>query len=445
MYLHKKKYLPAFMAYFFSLFFFGIVLLSNSIGLVLAPLLFLFDFFTNRKIKWFVFLEKIPYFFLAVISFVMIMKTRGAVGEEVLLTSVTYSFFERIFVSSYSFIFHLYKIIIPSDLSVFYPLIDKSQGSLPSYLYFFPVFILIYIFVAFYSLKYNKIIFFGLVFYAVNILPVTRLIPVQSDYLMADRYTYISHFGLSYIIGWFLNLVVEKKLNLKLFLRNSILFLFGTITTIFCYLSWVRGQVWDNDITLWSDVLKKYPKVIPAYNNRGLAYMVQEKHDLALKDFSKVIEINPNNLKTLNNRAVLYNQMGEYQKSMDDFNLILKYNPYYHEAYFNRGRFYGKSNLYADALKDLDKAIQIKTDYVDAYVNRGIVHSMMGDFQKSMDDFNKAIELKPDNGDAYYNRAITYFNLKNYKNAYQDAIMADKFGMKPETNFMNEIIKNLKK
>jgi tetratricopeptide (TPR) repeat protein len=74
----------------------------------------------------------------------------------------------------------------------------------------------------------------------------------------------------------------------------------------------------DQAIESYSKAIKIDPKLVKAYNNRGIAYVWQRKYDLALADFNKAIELDPKNGKAYNNRAIVYSYQGETIKARQD-------------------------------------------------------------------------------------------------------------------------------
>jgi tetratricopeptide (TPR) repeat protein len=74
----------------------------------------------------------------------------------------------------------------------------------------------------------------------------------------------------------------------------------------------------DKAIDNYSKAIKINPKLVKAYNNRGIAYIGQKKYDLAIADFSKAIELDPQNGKAYNNRAIVYSYQGENNKALQD-------------------------------------------------------------------------------------------------------------------------------
>ena len=73
--------------------------------------------------------------------------------------------------------------------------------------------------------------------------------------------------------------------------------------------------MWANSISLFNDVIEKYPRAYIAYNNRGSAkYDLGDKQG-AIEDYNKAIEINPQNAEAFNNRGIAKDELGDYTGS----------------------------------------------------------------------------------------------------------------------------------
>ena len=64
-----------------------------------------------------------------------------------------------------------------------------------------------------------------------------------------------------------------------------------------------------------------------AYFMRGLAYSYKDFYDVAVKDFSKAIELDPTNSGYYYNRANTYKYMNEFQKAILDYQKAKELNP----------------------------------------------------------------------------------------------------------------------
>ena len=74
----------------------------------------------------------------------------------------------------------------------------------------------------------------------------------------------------------------------------------------------------DHAIYNYTEAIKRNPKFVKAYNNRGIAYVGKQQYDLAIADFNKAIKLDPQNGKVYNNRAVAYWYKGEVARARQD-------------------------------------------------------------------------------------------------------------------------------
>lgn len=81
-----------------------------------------------------------------------------------------------------------------------------------------------------------------------------------------------------------------------------------------------ENKKYDQAIASYDEAIKLNPKLIKAFNSRGIAYMVKGQFDQAIADFSRAIELDPNYGKAYNNRAVAFWSKGEVAKAQEDIN-----------------------------------------------------------------------------------------------------------------------------
>jgi len=74
----------------------------------------------------------------------------------------------------------------------------------------------------------------------------------------------------------------------------------------------------DQAIYNYTEAIKRNPKFVKAYNNRGIAYVGRQQYDLAIADFNKAIKLDPNNGTIYNNRAAAYWYKGEVARARQD-------------------------------------------------------------------------------------------------------------------------------
>ena len=163
-----------------------------------------------------------------------------------------------------------------------------------------------------------------------------------------------------------------------------------------------------------------YPRDHIFYNNRGIDYGEKGEHDLAIKDFTKAIELNPDYAFAYNNRGAVYRDKGEHDQAIEDCSKAIQLQPNYAEPYNNRGAAYGNKGDYDLAIKDYNIAIKLQPDFVQAYYNRGLAYHEKREFDRAIKDYSKATKLNPKLFHPYYNRGNVYLQKGNFDRAIED-------------------------
>lgn len=207
--------------------------------------------------------------------------------------------------------------------------------------------------------------------------------------------------------------------------------------------TFVRNDVWTDEVKLWDDVVAKSPDKPIGYNNRGMAFAKRGDYELALKDLDETIsrfpksstemakwenaDMNPGNMsKTylgrgdvhivlgntdlaredyrtarrltsmpvdVDDRLVLadrYAKRGAHKHAIEEYNRILEWEPEHIEAMNDRANAYSYLGRYQEAINDLTKVIALDPNYVLAYHNRGIALAWVGKRDRAVRDFEHA-------------------------------------------------------
>ncbi len=432
------------------LFLFLLSLLSKAQAVVLPVVFFAVDFLIKRKFSKKMILEKIPFFLLAVAFGLIAIQVQGKAGA--MQTFQYFPFYERMLFSCYALMTYLHKLILPLDLSCFYPYPETDDKINTVWVYLSPAVLLALALIVWKYFRDSKVVVFGIAFFLITIVLVLQLLPI-GDALYADRYTYIPSIGLFFIAAHYLVPVLKKKITGVLV---------GACLLGYSYLSFERTKDWHDSIALYTDAIDNGYKAAILYNNRGAVLADSGKNEEALKDFvnlvslkprypngwrhkgllhvrlkqneeaihsfSEAIKYYPDDFTNYLSRGTVYVQKNDFENALKDFTKIIELQPSSGEGYYARSEAYGKSNRLPEALADINKAIEFAPDNGQAYNNRGIINSMSGKYREAVDDFSRSLELKPDNVSAYSNRSLAWKSLGNYEAALKDALTAKEKG-----------------
>ena len=461
----KSNIVKRYIFYIFSWLLFILSCLSKSAATSLPIVLILIDYYKERKfkyadkfflkyseiqekfIKWIInffiwiinsiiwiinsAIYKAPFFIIAALCGLEAIRSQNASNAIQNLTPL-YTAFERIFIPCYSTVLYLFKLVIPIDLSAMYPYPNKIAGHLPSEYYYAAAIIPILITILILAKK-NKDIIFGIFFFFATILLVLQIIPVGGA-IAAERYTYIPYIGVFLIIGKGLLFLHE---NSSKFAKIIAQFIVVAMIITFSILTYQRIRIWEDGKKLFTNVIKNYPNLPMAYDNRGFfnytfgeeyyrekgfANPKQVAYDSAIADFSKCISIDSTYYQAYSNRGMLYYNIENhnYEQAVKDFTNALKYKKNNLESIINRANCYSSLNKFDLALIDYDNYIKLKTDNASAYLWRCIALYNLGKFDEAFTDIKKSIELDSKIDKAYYWRGILYSNKKDYTAAIND-------------------------
>lgn len=228
---------------------------------------------------------------------------------------------------------------------------------------------------AVFLLKRLKLAGFGILWIFVTLS--VESIVAQNDVLFEHR-LYLPMVGFSlFLIGtadWLARKTRKPWVVLALLLP---------LASLYAGLTFRRNFVWENELTLWEDVIQKSPNKARAYQNRGVVYQNQGKIEEALQDFNKALELKPAYDRALYNRGNIYLNQNDDVQALRDFNRALEISPAYDKALNNRGLIYLRRGQYAKALADFEKAMAIDPSLADPYTNAALCHFYLKQYGQS--------------------------------------------------------------
>ena len=418
--------------YLLALFMMLLSLLSKPAAVVLPIMLLLIDYLKFRLLATnieekentgivsrlmkdkSILMEKLPFFGLSMIwGYITINTTRSIAGGE------TFSLIERTLFAFYGLTNYLYKLIVPIDLSCFYPYPRLIDGHLPIIYYIAPVIIIAISYLIYRSVKFTRDVVFGSLFFFFSIALVLQFFPVGPN-IVTDRYTYVPYIGLFFIIGQVYMYVIDsanqKIAKFKNLLMIAMIGVLGTLG----YLSHERCKVWKNSETLWTDVIAKFPNTSEGYLNRGQYYTDTDQFDKALLDYAVTLQLNPRSTLAYINRGNVFGRRGIFDKALFNYSKALEISPNASKIYLNRGNVYGMKGLIDSSIVDYTKAIALERNYLDAYINRAISYSKLRDFDNAFADFNYALKINPRSFKTYTMRAYAYLDRGMYAECIAD-------------------------
>ena len=427
--------------YINSLILFVFGMLSKP-SVVVIPGFAFFIYLLYFKENFWHSLKKLVPFIIVIIPFVLLLRFVQPASYHTEVAPL----WSRFFIWMDTINFYILKTLIPYPLVVTYT--RTFQTLLPKFWFYlewmFPVML---VFFAAKLYKKNSIILISLLIFIVGFMPVSGLVSFnfQKWSNVADRYMYLSLFGIALLVGWLLTTYKNPKVWIP------------TICIILCFTilsGFVQIPVWKNSLSLWTHALIYGKPNTFAYNNRGAAYNKLQQYDKAIIDFNRALEINPRDASSYNNRGFAFSQSDHNEEALNDFDKALKFDPSYYEVYINRGNTLKRKGDVGSALEDYKKSLSLNScqpksyynigltyaendnpdsaivyynraiaqlpNYTAAYLNRGIAYAGMKQYDKALENYNLVLKIDPYDEMAYSNRGILFFDTGNFSQAIHD-------------------------
>ena len=386
-------------------------LLAKPMAVSQPFVLILIDYLSSGRFDKKTLPRKVPFFaVVAVFSILAFVAQKSAMPD---LHEI--STFQRLCVPFYGLFFYAAKTLVPLRLCSLYPLPPNLSAATTWVLFAAPLLVLGGASAVYYLRGSSRALVFGLLFYVVTLLPVLQIVPI-GDAIVSERYAYIPALGLYFPFAAWCRFLLEEKLRnrWKAILGLGISAAIGALACATYY----RCDVWKDSLSLWNDVLAKFPSAVP-YNYRGGAYILSGKYDRAIEDFNQAIGLDPRYVKAYDNRGFAYLAKRDYDRAIESHTEAIRINPMDALAYNNRGLAYKHKADYGRALADFENAIKLEPAPL-LYNNCGATRDALGEHERAIEDFNEALKLKPDYSPAYFNRGRSLWAMGRHEQALGD-------------------------
>ena len=242
-----------------------------------------------------------------------------------------------------------------------------------------------------FTVRLYRLIAYGILWFFIALSVESSIVPI-ADVIFEHR-TYLPSVGAFIAMTASLLAVSERLRRRRPWAGKAVIPLCAVIVLVLSGLTYARNMVWQDQIALWQDVLKKSPRNARAYNNLGVAYATLSRQDLAIEAFLNAISVNPKNSVFYTNLGIAYAEIRRYDLAVANYAKALALDPSDPKNYHGLGTSYNAMGRYDDALAAFNKFADLRPDDSDAYKNRAIVYANKRDITSSLSDFRKACSL----------------------------------------------------
>lgn len=270
---------------------------------------------------------------------------------------------------------------------------------------------------------------FGILWFFTTLLVESSVIPIR--HVIFEHRCYLPFFGFSLVAGFLFTEIIKDRYKLT----AAIL---GIVMTL-SVLTYKRNEIWADDITLWTDVIKKSPNVIRPYTHLATAYLNQKDFDSALNAYTRAIVLDPGQAESYNNRGNVYTVLNQHELALKDYLKALSIDPTLEKTYNNIGIIHNKRKDFKRALVYYNKALELNADNAGVYYNRANVYLQLNHLDKAFADYSQSIKLNPFQKKALYYRSQIYASEQKFADALADVEKAQTLGLKIDQEYINQL------
>ncbi len=389
--------------YVYSVLFFIVSVLCKPSAICFPLILVLVDYLLKQtqSIKTLI-LNKIPFITIALLFGFVTIYTRTE--DKFINQNHAYAIYEQIGYAGYAILQYVYKFLVPINLSVIYP---YPQNKLMSIVLGYIVILILVVLIYNLFKSSVKTIVFGIMFLVFNLILVLQFIPF-GEVLTADRYMYLPIIGISAVV---LSIVPLNSNYLKVVI-TSLFVIYGTLT-------FIRVDIWKNSISLYTDILKKYPHSYVALNSLGAEYMLAKNYDMSVRYLNAAINENRNYYKGYYNRGLLYAQNNQITKAINDFDKAIELKQY-QKAYIARANAYYTLRDFPKAISDAEYILKNDSSNFKAFFVLANCYDDLNQLEKALIYYNKAISKNTLNPLYYMRRAILFGKMQQFQKCLKD-------------------------
>ncbi len=373
-------------------------------------LLYEWYFFQDLRLGWLK--QNIKYFIgLFVVLIILVLIYLGKSPFDKILSSYAhrdFTMFERVLTQFRVVVFYISLLLFPhpSRLNLLHHVTISHSFLNPATTLLSLLVIFGLGFLAILIARKQRLISFFILWFFINLIIESSVIGLE---MVFEHRLYLPILGFILIVASMIFHLLKKQAWAITLAVIMILFL-GSAT-------YVRNKVWQDSVTLWSDVVSKNPKSYRAYHNMGVVLKEQGRHKEAIDYFSRALSIKPEFAEVHNNLGFALMEQGRLKEAIDYFTEALKIQPDFAQAHNNLGTAFISQGRIKEATDHFSEAIKLKSDYAEAHNNMGNSLQEQGKLKEAIQFFSNALRIKPDFAGAHNNMGTALAHQGRFKEA----------------------------
>jgi len=261
----------------------------------------------------------------------------------------------------------------------------------------------------------SRVAFLGLVLVAVPLLP-ALYIPALGESVFAERYLYLPSVGFVILLAGAFSWSRETWPRYG----PAITLLAISLAALYSFQAVKRNPVWKDDLTLFSDTVRKSPDGELPNGMLGVALMGAGRFEEAIEQFRKTLKLNPDSTNAHYNLGLTFLKKGEPAKAIPEFEMALALTPGDPDARRYLARSYAQLGMTGKAEEQLRILASSNTASPEVFLDLGVMFRQQGRTEEAIETYRKALAMDPGYAEAHFNLGNAYADTGRMDKAMEE-------------------------
>lgn len=200
-------------------------------------------------------------------------------------------------------------------------------------------------------------------------------------------------------------------------------------------LDYVELRLYPEAVDIFNVILSRNPGHVNALFQLGNVYKIQDKLELSVETFNKIItELESNVL--IDQRKIygythltlseIYCKQSKLEKAKEHALVAVEISPSDADTHYRIGYIYTHQAEFNKAISSFQKAIMLNPDFAEVYEWLGLIAVMQNKPKEAITHYRKAIQKKPYIQSSYYNLAKAYRLLGDFESSKKQLMLFQK-------------------
>jgi len=187
----------------------------------------------------------------------------------------------------------------------------------------------------------------------------------------------------------------------------------------FGWLTAARNEIYQSNLSLWSDTVAHAPTNPYSQNNLGIALSDAGRLAAAIDHFDRALELNPAYAEAHDNLGVALATVGRIPEAIDQYGKALELKKSYPAARTNLGVALATVGRMDEATVQFEQALQLDPGYTSARNDLAAALASGGRLAEAIAQYQQVLRWTPDNPEVHYNLANAFAQIGRWPEALQ--------------------------